>query len=295
MQEKRLGFLFVLLNFSVSAQIKGVVVDENNKPIPYVNIWVENENIGTTSEEDGSFQLNVSKDKNLVFSANGFDKKTCKFLEKNEIILKPTVYQLEEVKIEVRKATEEIEIGKYDKSKINFYYGCWDKPWIIAKYISYNDTIEQKPFLKDLTIMTTSYKKNASFNLRILEVNTDGSPGNEIINENIFVKVKKGKENTTIDLSKYKLKIPQSGIFISIEFLIIEENRYESEVYIKETNKKETMISYQPSIGTVPSEVSTTWKYIGKWSRTENKNSNISVERYKNKFSEIAMKLTLTN
>jgi hypothetical protein len=25
----------------------------SNKPIPYVNIWVENENIGTTSEENG--------------------------------------------------------------------------------------------------------------------------------------------------------------------------------------------------------------------------------------------------
>jgi hypothetical protein len=295
MQEKRLWFLFILVSFSVSAQIKGVVVDENNKPIPFVNIWVENENIGTTSEEDGSFQLNVSKDKNLIFSTIGFEKKTCKLSEKNEIILKPIIYQLDEVKIEGRKATEEIEIGQYNKSKINFYYGCWDKPWIIAKYISYTDTVEKKPFLKNLTIMTSSYKKNASFNLRFLEVNSDGSPGNEIINENILVKVKKGKENTTIDISKYKLKIPQNGIFISIEFLIIEENKYESEVYFKETNKKEILMSYQPSIGTVPSEVSTTWKYIGKWTKMESKNSNISVERYNNKFSEIAMKLTLTN
>jgi hypothetical protein len=36
------------------SQIKGIVLDESNKPIPYVNIW-ENENIGTTSEENGSF------------------------------------------------------------------------------------------------------------------------------------------------------------------------------------------------------------------------------------------------
>jgi hypothetical protein len=55
------------------------------------------------------------------------------------------------------------------------------------------------------------------------------------------------------------------------------------------------MISYQPSIGTIPSEVSTTWKYIGKWTKMEIKNSNISAERYINKFSEIAMKITLTN
>jgi hypothetical protein len=41
----------------ISAQVKGIVVDENDKPIPYVNIWVENENIGTTSEEDGRFSI----------------------------------------------------------------------------------------------------------------------------------------------------------------------------------------------------------------------------------------------
>ncbi len=285
---------FILISFSLSAQIKGVVVDENNKPIPYVNIWIENENIGTTSEEDGSFKIDLNEgNKNLIFSAIGYKKEISKFKEK--IVLEKHIYKLEDVVIQTSKHTKEIEIGKYDKSKINFYYGCWDKPWIIAKYISYNDTIEQVPFLKDLTIMTNSFKKNASINLRILEVNLDGSPGNEITNENILVKVKKGKENTTIELSKYKLKVPQNGIFISIEFLIIEENKYECEVNLKDKNEKKIMISYQPTIGTVPSEVSTTWKYIGKWTKIENKNSNISAERYTNKFSEIAMKLTLTN
>jgi len=68
MLEKRLCFLFILCNFSISAQIKGVVVDENNQPIPYVNIWVENENIGTTTEIDGTFKItNKEENKNLVF------------------------------------------------------------------------------------------------------------------------------------------------------------------------------------------------------------------------------------
>ena len=67
MQEKRLWLLFILVSFSVSAQIKGVVVDENNKPIPFVNIWVENENIGVSSEENGEYTINTAKTKNLIF------------------------------------------------------------------------------------------------------------------------------------------------------------------------------------------------------------------------------------
>ena len=51
-----------LISFSLSAQIRGVVKDSiSGEPIPYVNIWVENETIGTTSEADGTFFLEASK------------------------------------------------------------------------------------------------------------------------------------------------------------------------------------------------------------------------------------------
>ena len=75
MHKKRLWVIFLLMSFYVSAQTKGVVVDESGKPIPYVNIWVENENIGTTSEENGEFSIAASANKNLIFSILGFDKR----------------------------------------------------------------------------------------------------------------------------------------------------------------------------------------------------------------------------
>ncbi|WP_052201452.1 carboxypeptidase-like regulatory domain-containing protein [Flavobacterium psychrophilum] len=69
--------LLFLVSFSITAQIKGVVKDSiSGKPIPYVNIWVQNENIGTTSEENGEFTISsTDKNKNLIFSALGFEKK----------------------------------------------------------------------------------------------------------------------------------------------------------------------------------------------------------------------------
>jgi hypothetical protein len=59
--------ILLFFTFSVSAQIKGVVVDENNKPISYVNIWVENESIGTTSQKSGTFLIDIANEKTVVF------------------------------------------------------------------------------------------------------------------------------------------------------------------------------------------------------------------------------------
>ena len=72
----KIYLLLILISGSLSAQIKGVVKDSlTGNPIPYVNIWVENENIGASSEENGTFEIYTSeKSKNLIFSAIGFDK-----------------------------------------------------------------------------------------------------------------------------------------------------------------------------------------------------------------------------
>ncbi|MGO4905328.1 hypothetical protein [Flavobacterium sp. W20_MBD1_R3] len=52
MKENRYWVLLFLTCFSITAQIKGFVVDDKNQPIPYVSICAENENSGTTSENN---------------------------------------------------------------------------------------------------------------------------------------------------------------------------------------------------------------------------------------------------
>jgi hypothetical protein len=67
--KKLIALLSLSITFTISAQIKGVVKDSiSGKPIPYVNIWVENENIGTSLvRKTVTFELNISKEKNLSF------------------------------------------------------------------------------------------------------------------------------------------------------------------------------------------------------------------------------------
>ena len=86
---KKFALLLSLVSICIYLQIKGIVLDKSNKPIPYVNIWVENENIGTTSEENGSFSIHVEdQNKVLIFSALGFETKKVAVSDAEEVVLK---------------------------------------------------------------------------------------------------------------------------------------------------------------------------------------------------------------
>ena len=62
-----------------SIELKGVIFDANKKtPLPYTNIAVVNKNIGTISNQDGQFSINISNlDKNdtISFLYIGYNKK----------------------------------------------------------------------------------------------------------------------------------------------------------------------------------------------------------------------------
>ncbi len=60
--------------FHLHAQISGSVKDQQGNPLPYVNIYTENGNFGTTSNDDGFYELKISKPGNysLVYQFLGY-------------------------------------------------------------------------------------------------------------------------------------------------------------------------------------------------------------------------------
>ncbi len=70
------AFLYFLLLLSIhaAAQIKGTVTDEKGNPLPFINVFEENTYNGTTTNEQGKYQLYLkSPDKNkIVFQYLGF-------------------------------------------------------------------------------------------------------------------------------------------------------------------------------------------------------------------------------
>ena len=65
---------FLLFSISNFAQIKGTITDEKGNPLPFVSIFEEGTYRGTTSNEQGQYQLQVKEiGKNkIVFQYLGF-------------------------------------------------------------------------------------------------------------------------------------------------------------------------------------------------------------------------------
>jgi hypothetical protein len=285
--------LFFLFSLSLSAQIKGVVIDSlSGKPIPYVNIVVENESIGSTSEEDGSFVVYTSeKSKRLLFSALGFEKKTVPVNETKTVQLKPIEYELQEVMISNRLQTKEIEIGKTNSAISQaFDYG----PRIDTKFFPYLPQYKKTKFIKQVSIVTDNKIEDALIKIHLYEVNDDGFPGKELIEKELFVTIQKGTRTHKIDVSKYNLVIPKKGIFIGFEKLLIERNKLEKTITDSNTKTTKVVRTYYPYVLYNYIERPFLFTFVGgKWKKETNFNEEEIIE-YKRMY-EPSINLILTN
>lgn len=219
-----LGIL-ISINFFGFAQTKGIVTDSiSGKPIPYVSIWIENQNQGTTSEENGEFTINTSSNANLIFSALGFEKKKVKFSQANEVKLKPTSFELQEVLVSGRKQTREREIGEVSGG----IFQAFDSGLRIdIKHFPYFPSYKKTKFIKKVTIYADSRIENASIKIHFYSVATNGFPDQELLKKDLIVTVKKGTRNNVFDVSDFNLIMPINGIFVGFERLLIEKNKIE--------------------------------------------------------------------
>jgi len=300
--------LLFFLTLSLSAQIQGVVKDSiSGQPIPYVNIWVENENIGTTSELDGTFNINTTSDKVLVFSAVGYLTKKARVVGNQGIQLSLEVNHLNDVFVQKRLGKEQIEINTFKSKEVNSYHSADNKPTIIVTHIKNSSIIEEHPFIQKITFLSNSQLATAKIKLRIYDVAPDGGPGSDYDDEVIIVSVKKGKRKNTIDVSNKNIIVPKQGLFIGFEWIIIEENKYTFNYTIDQKgnkrigdiiNKTNKIYSdgqdYQPYIGLLKSEESLRWFYSGgKWHKLLNNIENKG--RLVFSKGSLAIQLTMTN
>jgi len=270
---KYLIFLY-LLSISLTAQIRGVVKDSiSGEPIPFVNIWVENETIGTMSDADGTFYLEASKQKNIVISVLGYERKVLKGTEVSEVFLKPMTYDLREVVILNKKQSKQIEIGEI---KDAIFQSFDNGPKIEAKFFPYKASYNKTKFLKEVTIFTDSRIEDATIKLHFYSVDENGFPGEELLTKDFVVTLKKGVLKHRYSISQFDLVFPENGMFVAYEKLLIESN--------KTGNKYQPYVLYNY----VDRDFFYTYAY-GKWSKQSGENSEkISVY-------EPSINLILTN
>ncbi|MCH4823561.1 DUF5686 and carboxypeptidase regulatory-like domain-containing protein [Gramella lutea] len=144
MLKKLLGLLFMFTIPQMYAQITGTVKDENGQPLPYVNIYTESGSKGTTTNEDGVYELKIDNPGNysLVYQFLGY--KTIKrnveansFPIKIDVMLNAESTSLDEVTVQsgedpairiIRNAIDQRKINsaKLESFTADFYSrGLW--------------------------------------------------------------------------------------------------------------------------------------------------------------------------
>jgi hypothetical protein len=108
---KKLLYAFaLLLTIVTNAQVKGKVTDEKGVPLPFVNIFEENTYNGTTTNEQGKFELNLKIPGNhtIIFQYLGY--KTAKQV----VTIEKTPVEIEVVLLEENIILKEVVINPKD-------------------------------------------------------------------------------------------------------------------------------------------------------------------------------------
>lgn len=283
--------LLVLGGISLLAQTKGVIKDSlSGKPLPYVNVWVENENIGITSEEDGTFEIyTTEKSKNLIFSALGFKKKKVALAQTAIVFLNQTAFQLEEVVIQNRKETKRIEIGQTHSRILEAFE---NGARVDVKFFPYTQNYRKTRFIKKVSLITDSQIEAASFKIHFYSVDENGYPGTELLNRDFIVTVSKGNKRTIFDVTKFNLTLPKNGLFVGFEKLMIEKNKIEKTVTDMATKVTRTQKIYAPMVlyNWVARDFIFTFS-AGKW----NRQTKSAGQRKEMMVNEPAINLIITN
>lgn len=185
--------LIPFFSFSQKSSFQGRVIDDKTKdPISFVNIGVENQPLGTITDDRGFFSIsNIRNDNNLVFSCIGYKSKKLSFDELSNtkiIALTPQARTLSEVTITgmsakaiIKEALKRIEENYHtsdiyldishtqiNKNKDSIYFMTNLKG--IYKHKGYNNfNIEINPVYSNMQTINSEY---SDFNIKKIDIVT---------------------------------------------------------------------------------------------------------------------------
>lgn len=259
----KFSFLFLFISiacYSQSKTARGIVLDElTQKPIPYVNISILESKFGTSSEEDGSYELEIEEkdfDKNVHLSSLGYKDSLItveNLMKQHQIFLKPIAEQLNEVVISKKFEEKFLIVNPINRKEIKSAFGSGAKPWNLALFFPYLETYQATKYIQSIKVHLAKFHKRPSkFRLRLFTIEEDSLPGQDLIFENLIVETVKGQKEIDIDIAKFNLSFPSKGFFVCIEVLAIPYNEFEQVFNYNhpdgtKTSKKE--IVYAPNIG----------------------------------------------
>ncbi len=219
--------VFVLIQqVNANAQVfDGTVKDaKTNENLAYVNVGIIGKANGTVTDDNGHFKLSLtnSNSDSLRISMIGYLPKTylisdfiMHYTPGQIIMLAPAIHQLAEVKISGRKLKLAV-LGNTTQSKSTDAGFTSNK---LGNEIGEIIKIKRAPtFLKQFNAsLAHSIPDSIKLRLNFYSVK-DGLPDKILQQQNIFVTVKKGQEQITVDLTPYNIVV-NDKFFVSLEWI----------------------------------------------------------------------------
>jgi len=268
------AFLFLFISAFCFSQKQITFIDSITKsPIGYASIWKENQIYKTT---DSLGVLNIENDlldKTFKINALGYKEKVFNIVS-NEVSLSPETTLLNEVKVYKRKKNISKKIGNLKRSGVHFCTQYDAKESRFARYFpnKHNEPV----FLDKVKLHTSTTTKNRIFSVLFYSVNeTTGEPDKVLNTETIICKPKKGNTLNTIDISDMNIVIPNNGIFVVIEVLLLEQNKN----YDKKSNHPLAFM-YEPCFNANSvSEFKDSWYFKDNlWQKSIRLSYNLAIE-----------------
>jgi len=280
--------ILLFLNLTnLFGQTKGIVIDKSTeKPIPFANIFIKDQNIGTTSDINGSFRITQSPVQSiLIISAIGYETRAVISQEDNSTIeLTPRIYELPEFKITSQKHNSKLVIDSFKKNKSKTFVSTGEYPWILTKYFNFLPDYNTTPILKGIQLITSCHLDSAIFNIRLIAADEKGGPGPDLLKSNLIITVKKGENNILVDLTDYRIVFPKNGFYVAVEWLILKQNKI--------FNNQDQRVHYEPKFGIVQDENN---HDILMYSKGQWYKSKLSFNPSGTIAGKLAVELTLTN
>ncbi len=197
MKKTAIYFILFLLSLTSFSQnlAKGIIRNsENHKIIPYVNIGISKKNIGTISNEEGKFELEIPLDlenDTITFSSIGYKSKSIpvKLLLTNLklrpfIELLPEIIELKEVVVK-NKALKEKIIGNKSKSKAKRFSNAQ-----LGEEIGIKIEIKSSPtYIKKFhTNIVLNEGQGMKFRMNFYNIKNE-LPNKKIVKDNIIFKI----------------------------------------------------------------------------------------------------------
>lgn len=244
MSFKKVLLVISLLKFTlncISQSSTIIILDSISlNRIPSVSIKIDK--INYSSNNKGEFLFNRKGIAELEISCIGYEKRIITQLNNiDTILLKPRSYHLKEVPINYNHSKKSYPIGYHNLSHVLTYTFGGPINSYVASFIPYNG---ENTTIEKVIIKLKNASRNYKFKIFLFEVNKEGKPGRTIYSEDINYAQTHPKG--TIDISKNKIEMPKSGIFVGYQWLYQKNinSDISNKVRIKVTHKADSNYSY---------------------------------------------------